>query len=80
MPPQRLRQISPRVKALCQEYGVRYNSSSWGAVLADALRWIKRLSKPTKADLVRQAAAAKLEEPAGEKLESSKLRSGKLAA
>ena len=45
LPPQRLRQVAPEVRAACEKYGVQYHSASWGRVLADALRWIRRLSK-----------------------------------
>jgi NADPH-dependent stearoyl-CoA 9-desaturase len=45
LPPQRLRQIAPEVRALCEAYGVEYRSESWGRTLWKALRWVKELSR-----------------------------------
>jgi linoleoyl-CoA desaturase len=54
LPPNRLRQIAPEVKALCEKHGVRYRSASWGKTLRGALKQIARLSRPL--DVVREAA------------------------
>lgn len=43
--PERLREIAPEVRALCERYGVEYRTGSWPEVLRDALRWIDTLSR-----------------------------------
>lgn len=43
--PERLRQISPQVKALCEEHGVRYHTDTWGRTLVGAFRWIGKLAR-----------------------------------
>lgn len=43
--PERLRQIAPEVRALCAQYGVRYQTASWPETLRGAFRWIHALSK-----------------------------------
>jgi linoleoyl-CoA desaturase len=45
LPPQRLRQVAPQVKAACEQYGIAYHSGSWGSVLGRALGWIGELSR-----------------------------------
>lgn len=47
LPPHRLRALSPRVRALCAEHGVRYveHPSAWASYL-DSLRYLWRLSWP----------------------------------
>ncbi|MBX3127980.1 MAG: fatty acid desaturase [Polyangiaceae bacterium] len=45
LPPQRLRQIAPEVRALCAEHGVAYHTDSWGRTLKKALGWIHHLSR-----------------------------------
>ncbi len=45
LPPQRLRQVAPEVRAVCAKYGVRYHSAGWGTVLGQALSWIAKLSR-----------------------------------
>jgi linoleoyl-CoA desaturase len=45
MPPQRLREIAPEVRALCEKHGVEYRSESWGRTLKKALRYVADLSK-----------------------------------
>lgn len=45
LPPQRLRQVAPQVRAVCEKYGVRYHTGSWGSVLGRALAWIGELSR-----------------------------------
>jgi NADPH-dependent stearoyl-CoA 9-desaturase len=42
--PARLREVAPRVKALCEEHGVRYHSDTWGRTLGKAFRWIGKLA------------------------------------
>jgi linoleoyl-CoA desaturase len=45
LPPPRLREIAPRVRAICEKYGVEYKTASWGATLRKALRHVARLSR-----------------------------------
>lgn len=47
LPPQRLREIAPRVRAACEAHGVKYRTGSWGAVLRSALSHISKLSVPS---------------------------------
>jgi fatty acid desaturase len=44
MPPNRLRQIAPRVRAICEAHGVRYRSDSWPHALVDVLRELRRVA------------------------------------
>ena len=46
LPPQRLREIAPEVRAICEAHGVRYKTDSWGRMLVKALRYIAKLGKP----------------------------------
>ena len=43
--PQRLRQIAPEVRAICEKYGVAYKTDTWGRTLKKALSWIDKLSR-----------------------------------
>lgn len=45
LPPQRLREVAPEVRALCEKYGVRYRREPWGTVLRKALSHIARLGR-----------------------------------
>jgi linoleoyl-CoA desaturase len=45
LPPPRLREIAPRVRAICERYGVEYKTASWGKTLHKALRHVGQLSK-----------------------------------
>jgi NADPH-dependent stearoyl-CoA 9-desaturase len=45
LPPQRLREIAPEVRAICARYGVRYKTDTWGNTLRKAFRHIARLSR-----------------------------------
>jgi NADPH-dependent stearoyl-CoA 9-desaturase len=44
LPPERLREIAPDVRAVCERHGVQYRSESWGATLSKALRRIHELA------------------------------------
>jgi linoleoyl-CoA desaturase len=44
LPPQRLREIAPEVRALCEKYGVQYKTDTWGRTLRKALRHIGDLA------------------------------------
>ncbi|MDQ3032870.1 MAG: acyl-CoA desaturase [Myxococcota bacterium] len=43
--PERLRQIAPEVRALCEAHGVEHRSASWPETLRSALSWIDALAK-----------------------------------
>jgi linoleoyl-CoA desaturase len=45
LPPNRLREISPRVRAVCDAHGVQYLSTGWFETLTEVLRELRRLSK-----------------------------------
>lgn len=53
LPPNRLREIAPEVRAACEAHGVRYKSASWGRTLAKALRHVRALGAR---DFVREMA------------------------
>jgi linoleoyl-CoA desaturase len=46
LPPERLRQVAPEIRAACEAHGVRYQSASWGATLKKALARVDQLSLP----------------------------------
>lgn len=46
LPPNRLREVAPRVKKICEEHGVRYMSASWPSSVRQVLRELSRLSLP----------------------------------
>lgn len=43
LPPNRLREIAPRVRAICEAHEVRYRSDSWPRTLRSVLRELSRL-------------------------------------
>lgn len=45
LPPERLREIAPEVRAICMKYGVQYKTSSWPEALKNAFVHIGRLSQ-----------------------------------
>jgi linoleoyl-CoA desaturase len=45
LPPQRLREIAPEVRAACERWGVDYKTDSWGRTLRRALAHIDRLGR-----------------------------------
>lgn len=45
LPPQRLRQIAPEVRAICDKHGVGYKTDTWGRTLKKALGSIGRLAR-----------------------------------
>lgn len=47
LPPNRLREIAPRVRAICEEHGVNYRTGTWPSVLGDVLRRLTSLASPT---------------------------------
>ena len=48
LPPNRLREIQPKVAAVCKRYGVKYQSDSWGKNLKAALARLAKLSLPSR--------------------------------
>jgi linoleoyl-CoA desaturase len=44
LPPQRLREIAPAVRDICEKYGVEYRTDTWGRTLKKALAHIGRLA------------------------------------
>ncbi len=46
LPPNRLREIAPRVRAVCEEHGVAYRTASWPSTLWSALRTLRGLADP----------------------------------
>ncbi len=58
LPPQRLRAISPEVRAICDKHGIPYKTDSWGRTLRKAFEHIGRLWKQggDVSDLVRAGA------------------------
>ena len=46
LPPNRLREIAPEVRAACEAHGITYRSESWARTLYQALSQIARLSRP----------------------------------
>jgi linoleoyl-CoA desaturase len=51
LPPNRLRQIAPRVREICEKHGLRYRSDTWPRTLRSVFGELRRLSS-------REAAAA----------------------
>lgn len=45
LPPNRLRQIAPRVREICAEHGVRYSADSWPRTLRSVVSELYRLRK-----------------------------------
>lgn len=45
LPPERLREVAPAVRAACERWGVRYRTDSWGRTLRRAFEHIGRLSR-----------------------------------
>jgi linoleoyl-CoA desaturase len=45
LPPPRLGEIAPEVRAICERHGVAYRTDSWGRTLRKALAHIARLSR-----------------------------------
>jgi linoleoyl-CoA desaturase len=57
IPAPRLREIAPRVRAICEKHGVAYRTGSWGKMLGKALRHVAQLSKESGAmGVVREVA------------------------
>lgn len=46
LPPNRLREIAPKIEAVCKKYGVHYHRSDWGRTLKSSLKRILKMSVP----------------------------------
>src|SRR5262249_47340324 len=56
LPPQRLREIAPEVRRICERHGVRYRTGTWGQMLRQAFAQIARLSAPDGGTSARERA------------------------
>jgi linoleoyl-CoA desaturase len=57
LPPPRLREIAPEVRAICGRHGVSYRSESWPKTLWNALAHVARLSRSGRTrDVIREMA------------------------
>jgi fatty acid desaturase len=59
LPPERLREITPEIRAICERWGVEYKTDTWGRTLNKALAHIRRLAQkgaPSVTDIVREMA------------------------
>lgn len=43
MPPNRLREVAPEVRAICEQHGVPYQTASWGSMLRRVFRRLRQL-------------------------------------
>ena len=46
LPPNRLREIAPKIQEICKKYGIRYNKAAWGKNLSGALKRLAKMSVP----------------------------------
>jgi linoleoyl-CoA desaturase len=49
LPPERLRQIAPEIRKVCEAHSVKYQSASWPATLKKALKRVAKLQRPMEA-------------------------------
>ena len=61
LPPERLREIAPEVRAVCERWGVAYKTDTWGRTLRKALAHIGSLARSAPAgqavsEIVREMA------------------------
>jgi fatty acid desaturase len=57
LPPPRLREIAPEVRAICERHGIEYKTGSWPQQLRKALRHIRQLARDGGARAVMREAA-----------------------
>jgi len=57
LPPNRLREIRPKVRKICQRYGVSYQQDAWGATLKGAVKRLARMSVPNPRKIVKEKTA-----------------------
>lgn len=55
LPPNRLREIAPKIREICERYGIRYNTSTWGNNLRAGLKRLAKMSLPRTAINLRPA-------------------------
>ena len=48
LPPNRLREIAPEVRAICEAHGIAYHTDTWGRTLLGSFRYIQKLSRETE--------------------------------
>jgi len=53
LPTNRLREVAPQVRKVCEAHGVEYRSASWPRTLSRAFKHLWQLSFPTQSDKVR---------------------------
>ncbi|HSA58578.1 MAG TPA: fatty acid desaturase [bacterium] len=46
LPPNRLREVGPKIQKICKKYGIRYHRSDWGKTLKESLKRIFKMSFP----------------------------------
>jgi linoleoyl-CoA desaturase len=51
LPPNRLREIAPRVREICAAHGVRYRSDNWPRTLRSVVGELARLRRPSSQEL-----------------------------
>ncbi len=59
-PPNRLREVAPEIKAICERHGVRYATDTWLGTLRKVFAQLRRLGKPTVPAAQRTDARAKV--------------------
>jgi fatty acid desaturase len=52
LPPNRLREIAPRVRDICEKHGVKYQTASWGSTLREVFGTLRKLSSPKAAPVL----------------------------
>ena len=52
MPSNRYAEVAPKVKALCEKYGINYNTGNFGKQFSEVMFRIAKYSVPTKQDFV----------------------------
>ena len=45
LPPQRLREVAPEVRAICERHGIEYKTDTWGRTLKKALAHVAALGQ-----------------------------------
>lgn len=59
LPPERLREIAPEIRAICERWGIEYKTDTWGRTLKGALAHIRHLAEKGEygvTDVVREMA------------------------
>ena len=61
LPPNRLREIAPRVRAICEEHGVNYRTDTLGGTLRDVFATLRSLAKRSTVEAAASAREHKTE-------------------